>query len=538
MTNAIERAASAAVDVLYHTKDVAKSAWESVVAIIPGSLQEHITATRVLVATTAGLAVVSYIKGNFFRGADAPPKVRSVIPFLGYAVQFGERPIDFLMECKRKYGPVFTFTMFGSDVTFLLGSEASTKFWGSHNDILNAEDLYRNITKPVFGEGIAYAVPHKVFSEQKQMAKEALTKKRFEVYTSIIEKETENFIRSWGKTGTIDFFEEMAKMIVYTATHCLHGKETRENFDQDTAKLYHDLDGGFTPLAWFFPTWIPFPSFVRRDKAHIELKKRFGKVIAIRRASGNVRAGRTDLMETFMTVPYKKVLNGRTMTDNEVAGMLIALLMAGQHTSSTVSSWLISFVCTVTGLLDQLYEEQMEAFKKLPGPLTMDHLELMPLLHACVRETLRLRPPIMSIMRRAREDFIVNAEGRKYVIPKGSQVCVSPTVNQRLPEEWDHPEQFNPQRFLKKEGDKLVVTQGEQLSKGGKFKWVPFGAGRHRCIGFEFAQIQIRCIVSTIIRNYDLRLASGKLPEVNYRTMIHTPLNANIVYTKRPASTV
>lgn len=64
----------------------------------------------------------------------------------------------------------------------------------------------------------------------------------------------------------------------------------------------------------------------------------------------------------------------------------------------------------------------MEAFKKLPGPLTMDHLELMPLLHACVRETLRLRPPIMSIMRRAREDFIVNAEGRKYVIPKGSQV--------------------------------------------------------------------------------------------------------------------
>lgn len=36
---------------------------------------------------------------------------------------------------------------------------------------------------------------------------------------------------------------------------------------------------------------------------------------------------------------------------------------------------------------------------------------------------------------------------------------------------------------------KLVVTQSEQLTKGGKYKWVPFGAGRHRCIGFEFAQV-------------------------------------------------
>jgi len=66
-----------------------------------------------------------------------------------------------------------------------------------------------------------------------------------------------------------------------------------------------------------------------------------------------------------MTVPYRKVqqlllhqakpmniantccrqvLNGRNMTDSEVSGMLIALLMAGQHTSSTVSSWLMCFI--------------------------------------------------------------------------------------------------------------------------------------------------------------------------------------------------
>jgi sterol 14-demethylase len=48
--------------------------------------------------------------------------------------------------------------MFGTDVTYVLGSEASHPFWNSHNDHLNAEDLYANITVPVFGKGVAFDV--------------------------------------------------------------------------------------------------------------------------------------------------------------------------------------------------------------------------------------------------------------------------------------------------------------------------------------------------------------------------------------------
>ena len=86
-----------------------------------------------------------------------PPFSRVLAHFVVCVVFFSS-----LLCLGLQYGPVFTFTMFGSNVTYCLGSEASAKFWGSHNDLLNAEDLYRNITEPVFGEGIAYAVPHKV----------------------------------------------------------------------------------------------------------------------------------------------------------------------------------------------------------------------------------------------------------------------------------------------------------------------------------------------------------------------------------------
>ena len=53
-----------------------------------------------------------------------------------------------------------------------------------------------------------------------------------------------------------------------------------------------------------------------------------------------------------------------------------------------------------------------------------------------------------------------------YTIPAGHQVCVSPTVNQRLPDTWTERDQFSPDRFL-----------GENAASGEKFAYVPFGAG-------------------------------------------------------------
>jgi sterol 14-demethylase len=66
-----------------------------------------------------------------------------------------------------------------------------------------------------------------------------------------------------------------------------------------------------------------------------------------------------------------------------------------------------------------------------------------------------------------------------------------------------------------------------------KFIYIPFGAGRHRCIGESFAYVQIKTIMSTLLRLYEVELSSNGFPEINYATMIHTPLNPIIKYKKR-----
>ena len=66
-----------------------------------------------------------------------------------------------------------------------------------------------------------------------------------------------------------------------------------------------------------------------------------------------------------------------------------------------------------------------------------------------------------------------------------------------------------------------------------KFSYVPFGAGRHRCIGERFAYVQIKTIWATMLRLFQFDLVDGHFPKINYQTMIHTPLDPIIAYKRR-----
>lgn len=71
----------------------------------------------------------------------------------------------------------------------------------------------------------------------------------------------------------------------------------------------------------------------------------------------------------------------------------------------------------------------------------------MELMHNCVREALRLHPPLIMLMRYARQDLTVNSrEGKSYVVPKGSIVAVSPTVHHRLETSFKNANIFDPER--------------------------------------------------------------------------------------------
>lgn len=471
-----------------------------------------------LLGTTAFILSIAYISKQLFKEVQHdkdvkfPPYIPSSIPFLGHAVAFGKSPITFLENAYDKYGPVFSFNMVGKTFTYLLGSDAAALLFNSKNEDLNAEEVYSKLTTPVFGKGVAYDVPNLLFLEQKKMLKTGLNIAQFKEHVTLIEDETKEYFKRWGDSGERNLFEALSELIILTASRCLHGVEIRSLLNEKVAQLYADLDGGFTHAAWLLPGWLPLPSFRRRDRAHKEIKNIFYKVIEKRRVSGERN---DDMLQTLLDATYK---DGRPLTDDEIAGMLIGLLLAGQHTSSTTSAWLGFFLAKDKALQERCYSEQKAICGEGLAPISYDQVKEMNLLDCCLKETLRLRPPIMTMMRMAKNPQTVAG----YTIPPGHQVCVSPTVNHRLRDAWFERFDFIPDRYLQ---DSPAITE--------KFAYIPFGAGRHRCIGENFAYVQIKTIWSTLLRLYEFDLIDGYFPTVNYTTMIHTPNNPIIHYKRR-----
>jgi sterol 14-demethylase len=104
------------------------------------------------------------------------------------------------------------------------------------------------------------------------------------------------------------------------------------------------------------------------------------------------------MMSTLCKQSYK---DGRPLSDREIAHILTALLMAGQHTSSTSASWTLMHLAYEPKVADALYEEQVKHFSNPDGTLrsmTYDEMKALPLLDDVIRETLRLHSPIHTIM--------------------------------------------------------------------------------------------------------------------------------------------
>lgn len=80
---------------------------------------------------------------------------------------------------------------------------------------------------------------------------------------------------------------------------------------------------------------------------------------------------------------------------------------------------------------------------------------------------------------------------------------------------------------------KKMLIARKKKSKNPNCTSVVCSSGRHRCIGENFAYVQIKTIWSTMLRMYEFDLVDGYFPTINYTTMIHTPHNPVIRYKRR-----
>lgn len=362
----------------------------------------------------------------------------------------------------------------------------------------------------------------------------ALTTEAFRSYVPIISHEVTSYFKQSpnfkGKSGVTDIPKNMAEITIFTASHALQGSAIRKKFDTSLAALYHDLDMGFSPIN-FTLHWAPLPWNRRRDHAQQTVAKIYMDTIKERRANPNDEE--LDIMKHLMNSSYK---NGTKVPDHEIAHMMIALLMAGQHSSSSTSSWIMCRLAQYPEIMEDLYQEQVKALGADLPPLTYESLAKLPLHLAVVKETLRLHAPIHSILRAVKSPMPV--PGTDYVIPTSHTLLAAPGVTASDPTFFPNPDKWDPHRWNadSPNAPTIVRNVAEEeetidygyglVSKGAHSPYLPFGAGRHRCIGEQFASLQLQVIIAETVRLFKFSNVDGSrnLIGTDYASLFSRPL--------------
>lgn len=474
--------------------------------------------------SVAAILLIAIVTLSGGRPADAPPMYTvGNLPFIGTFLEFAKNPVALVAQGYEKHGPCYSMSIFGQKMTFLLGPIAHDRFFSEDDRFLSQSEVYKFMT-PVFGKGIVYDAPPKMMSSQMAFIKGALKGDALHRYVPIIVKETEDYFNKHWKDGEIvDLHESMAELIILTASSCLMGPEVRETLFDKVASIFKRLDDGITPLSFFWPT-APIPAHWDRDAARADMGKIFAELVQKRRSDPTSSTKYHDVLQVFVDSKYK---DGSSTTEEQVCGLMVALLFAGQHTSSITTTWLTLLLSRNPASFAAVRKEVDAAWDSLAAEggseLDFARVDALDELNRCFLETLRLYPPLVMLMRKVMGKPL---KVGKYNVPVGDIVVASPQVSHRLPEGPDQvftkPDTFDPDRF--KEGREEHKGRPSGLGETGKSvkNFIGFGGGHHSCRGEQFARVQAKAVLSVMLRDWEIEPV-GPMPKPNFAAIVVGP---------------
>ncbi|KAK9505906.1 hypothetical protein O3M35_009873 [Rhynocoris fuscipes] len=194
----------------------------------------------------------------------------------------------------------------------------------------------------------------------------------------------------------------------------------------------------------------------RKKKAFLDI------MIELDRQEGNLFSDKDlrEEMDTFMFEGF----------DTVHAAVVYSLYSLGKHAD----------------IQEKVYEEMYEIFGDSDRAATTKDVNEMHYLEMVIKETLRMYPSVPYITRHLTQDLILKDNT---VLPAVLNIGIVPYLLHRDPKFYPNPEVFDPERFTI-----------ENCKNRHPYAYIPFSAGPRNCIGQKFAMMELKVVLSTIIR--------------------------------------
>ncbi|XP_046394610.1 methyl farnesoate epoxidase-like [Ischnura elegans] len=202
-----------------------------------------------------------------------------------------------------------------------------------------------------------------------------------------------------------------------------------------------------------------------------------------------------DFMEVYLCEIQKQ---GEGLTDkfNERQLLHVCADLFGAESGTTLRA--LSFALLYMILYPEVQKRVQEELDEVVGkdrlPSLSDRTRL-PYTEATINEVLRIScvtPTTLPHSPLTDEEYV---KFRGYHIPKGAAVVFNIYGLHHDPNLWESPEEFKPERFLPENENGIVP---------GSF--IPFGAGKRKCLGETLARNNIFIFFAGILQRYSLRV--------------------------------
>jgi cytochrome P450 len=406
--------------------------------------------------------------------------------------RFANEPLELLLECYERYGPVFTVRVLHGNVVFMLGPAANHYMTVSHAaNFIWRESHFRDLIG-LLGDGLL-TIDGDFHRRSRQIMLPAFHRERIAASIDVMIEETDRALEQLAagggaaRDGRVDLYDWTRHLAMRIAMRALFGLDP----DSEPARGT-DAAGLFEEALSFYATEYtarflrgPFTPWARLQGAARRLDRVIYGEIARRRATG---ARGEDVLSLLLDASDE---DGTSLSDRQVRDEVMTLLFAGHDTTTSTVSFMFYELARHPHIAARMVAEQEQRLRGTrPGAEQLMGGEL-PELEMVLEETLRKYPPAWIGPRRSAEPF--EFEGR--AVPGGAYVNYSSWASHHLPDVFAEPKRFRPERF--------APDARAALPKGA---YIPFGGGSRTCIGMRFGQLEVRTIATLILSRFALEL--------------------------------
>ncbi|KAK6118443.1 hypothetical protein DH2020_047860 [Rehmannia glutinosa] len=190
--------------------------------------------------------------------------------------------------------------------------------------------------------------------------------------------------------------------------------------------------------------------------------------------------------------------NSIKLTRNNIKAIIMDVMFGGTETVASAIEWAMAELMRSPEDLKRIQQELTNVVglaRKVEEP----DFEKLIYLRCCLKEVLRLHPPIPLLLHETAEDATVSG----YHIPAKSRVMINVWAIGRDESAWEDAEEFKPSRFLR---------DGVPDFKGSNFEFIPFGSGRRSCPGMQLGLYALEMAVAHLLHCFTWELPDGMKP--------------------------